>query len=91
MSAFEILMLVCFGVSWPVSIIKSYRSRTTKGKSLLFMCLILLGYLAGVTHKLLYSNDFVLVLYIVNALMVAADILLYFRNRAIMRQKERII
>ena len=41
---FEIIMIVCFGFSWPVNVIKSYRARTTKGKSLAFLLLISIGY-----------------------------------------------
>ena len=50
---FETLMIVCFGVSWPASIAKSYRARTTQGKSLLFLCLLALGYICGITAKLI--------------------------------------
>lgn len=81
MSPFEIIMLVCFGVSWPVSIYKSWTSRSTKGKSLLFMILILIGYVGGILHKIFYSPDIVMVLYVLNLLMVGIDCALYFRNR----------
>ena len=80
MSVFEIIMLVCFGAAWPVSIWKSYTSRQTGGKSLGFLIIILVGYVAGIVHKLLHSNDAVIYLYILNALMVSVDIGLYFRN-----------
>ena len=80
-SFFEIAMLVCFGVSWPVSIRRSLVSRSTGGKSLLFMILIIIGYIAGVIHKLLYSRDIVTVLYALNACMVSVDMCIYFRNR----------
>ena len=49
----EIIMVVSFGISWPINVIKSYRSRTTKGQSLAFLLLILFGYIAGITSKLL--------------------------------------
>ena len=49
----EIVMLLCFGASWPMNVIKSWKARTTKGKSLAFVCLILLGYVAGITAKLI--------------------------------------
>jgi len=80
MSYFEIAMLLCFGAAWPVSIHRSYVSRTTAGKSVVFLFIVLTGYLAGITHKLLYSNDFVIWFYIVNAGLVMVDILVYFRN-----------
>ena len=85
MSIFEALMLIAFGSAWPMSIIKSYRSRTAKGKSLHFMIIIGLGYVAGITHKLLYSRDIVIIFYFLNILMVITDIILYFRNRIIDR------
>ncbi|MDD4796893.1 MAG: hypothetical protein PHO66_03895 [Eubacteriales bacterium] len=81
MSPFEILMLVCFGISWPVSIYKSWTSRSTKGKSLLFMMLIFIGYIGGIVHKIFYAPDVVVVLYALNLVMVGADCILYFRNR----------
>ena len=49
----EITMLLCFGASWPMNVIKSWRARTAKGKSLAFLCLIEIGYVAGVASKLL--------------------------------------
>ncbi|HLD29353.1 MAG TPA: hypothetical protein VJC03_03345 [bacterium] len=85
MSIFEISMLVCFGTAWPVSIYKSWRSRKTSGKSVLFLYVILLGYCAGIIHKFLYSFDRVLWLYILNAGMVFADIVLFYRNRRLER------
>ena len=81
MSVFEITMLVCFGAAWPVSIYKSLKSRQVAGKSLPFLVIVLVGYGAGVLHKLLYHYDAVIFLYLLNALMVAFDIFLYLRNR----------
>ena len=85
MSVFEIAMLVCFGFAWPASIWKSWTSRNNSGKSLQFLCIVLVGYAAGITHKLLYSFDAVIVLYAVNALMVTTDIALWFRNGRLMK------
>lgn len=48
----EVLMVVSFGASWPFNVIKSYKARTTKGKSLLFLCLIFFGYIVGIASKL---------------------------------------
>ena len=79
MSLFEMLMLVCFGVSWPVSIYKSVKTRVVAGKSPLFMGIVMLGYAAGITHKLLYSRDWVIILYCLNLLLVGTDLVLYFR------------
>lgn len=81
MSHFEILMLICFGAAWPFSIYRSWVSRSTRGKSLLFMIIVMCGYLAGILHKLFFNYDIVIYLYALNLLMVAADVLLYLRNR----------
>lgn len=84
----EITMIISFGASWPLNVIKSYKARTAKGKSLPFLCLILFGYIAGITSKLvneaymaqITENWYVLFFYILNFIMVAIDLLLYFRN-----------
>jgi len=91
MSFYEIGMLVCFGAAWPLNIYKSYKSRTAAGKSILFQYAILLGYICGIIHKLLYSRDVVLYLYILNFVMVAADTVLYFRNKRLDRQRETTV
>lgn len=79
MSVFEILMLACFGASWPISIYKSLKTRVVAGKSPLFMGIVMLGYAAGITHKILHARDWVIALYALNLLLVAADLALYFR------------
>ena len=79
----EIIMIVSFGASWPLNVMKSYKARTTKGKSLAFLCLIFFGYIAGIASKLTnvgYSKWYVLVFYVLNLLMVGADLCLYYRN-----------
>jgi hypothetical protein len=82
-SIFELMMLICFGVSWPISVLKSIRTKSTAGKSLLFMIIILIGYVFGILHKILYSFDFVIYAYIFNFIMVSIDIILYFYNRSL--------
>lgn len=77
MSIFEVLMLVCFGLSWPISIIKVLRTKAVAGKSPLFLGIVIAGYACGIVHKALYSLDWVIVLYVVNLLMVTADLVLY--------------
>jgi len=81
MSIFEIIMLLCFGAAWPFAIHKSYTSQSIEGKSLVFLFIVLLGYTAGILHKLFYNYDFVIYLYILNMGMVSVDIVLYLRNR----------
>ena len=82
-------MIVSFGASWPMNVIKSYKSRTTKGKSLAFLLLIFFGYIAGIASKLMneaYMASFsekwyVLFFYFLNLCMVGVDLALYIRNR----------
>jgi hypothetical protein len=83
MSIFEIIMLLCFGAAWPFSIYKSYVSRKNSGKSVIFLFIVFVGYVAGILHKIFYSLDFVIYLYILNGLMVIADIAIYYRNSVI--------
>lgn len=82
-SIFEIIMLVCFGFSWPFAIIKTVRVKNPTGKSYLFMSLIIIGYIAGCIHKILYSRDFVFWLYLLNTLLVASDLVLclYYQQK----------
>lgn len=80
MSIFELFMLFCFGAAWPASIYRSYVSKSVKGKSLLFMIVISFGYVFGITHKLVFNLDFVIIFYAINLLMVLTDIGLYFKN-----------
>ena len=90
----EVIMIICFGASWPFNVIKSYKARTAKGKSLWFLCLIIFGYIAGIASKFLneaYMADFstkwyVLFFYFLNLIMVTADLILYFRNRKLDRR-----
>lgn len=87
MSLLEMTMLICFGAAWPLSIYKSYTSKSTAGKSVFFLIIIMVGYVAGILNKLLYNYDFVIYLYILNLCMVIIDTLLYFRNsKAIKKQ-----
>ena len=90
----EIGMLVAFGFSWPFNILKSWRSRTAKGKSVLFEFIVIFGYLVGLLGKYIsytrtgvwaYSVWF----YLADIAMVAIDIVLYFRNTALDRAGER--
>lgn len=80
-SYYEILMLICFGVSWPVALMKTYTTKSVKGKSFLFLFLILLGYVFGVIHKFLYSLDYVIWLYVFNGVLVFADMALWFKYK----------
>ncbi len=85
MSVFEGIMMFCFGFSWPFSILKTWKSKSSGSKSYLFMWLVIIGYAAGIVHKYLYSWDWVVALYAVNAAMVFADCCLccYFDYRTL--------
>ena len=93
----EIIMIVSFGASWPLNVIKSYKARTTKGKSLAFLCLIFFGYIAGISSKLInpvYMASFstkwyVLFFYVLNFIMVGADLLMYARNYKLDKESEK--
>lgn len=87
MSIFEMGMLLCFGAAWPLNIYKSLKSRTAAGRSILFQWAIIIGYICGIIHKILYSNNIVLYLYILNLLMVSFDTVLYFRNKKLDQQR----
>ncbi|HAJ79733.1 MAG TPA: hypothetical protein DCO75_08165 [Fibrobacteres bacterium] len=78
MSIFETGMLICFGVSWPVSILKTIKTKQVAGKSPLFLIIICAGYICGIIHKALFSNDWVIILYIINLFLVSIDCFLYF-------------
>lgn len=94
-SFLEMLMLICFGVSWPINIAKAWRARSTKGISVLFYCLILLGYLVGIAAKLALISYhaptpwyvtvhwYVMFFYVLNTTMVAVGVAIWFRNRAL--------
>ena len=81
---FEFLMILCFGLSWPISVIRSYKSRSTKGKSIIFNYFIAFGYICGIISKNLFHNyNLAYYFYFPNLIMVTIDILLYYRNRKI--------
>ena len=86
----EALMILCFGLSWPISIRKSWTSRTAKGKSLFFEIFLLIF---GIARKvILFSNavangqseGFLFYLswffYVLNFIEISIDVSLYFRN-----------
>ena len=93
----ETIMIVSFGASWPMNVIRSYKVRTAKGKSVAFLLLILFGYIAGITGKLInpaYMAQFsekwyVLFFYCLNFVMVSVDLALYFRNRKLDKLAEK--
>lgn len=87
MSIFEIIMLICFGAAWPFSIYRSYKSKSVKGKSFVFLSIVFIGYIAGILHKIFYDFNNVIYLYILNMMMVGIDMLLFLRNRRLVETK----
>ena len=86
----EIIMIVSFGASWPLNVMKSLKAKTTKGKSLPFLCLILFGYVAGIISKLVSPSFkwYVLFFYCLNFVMVALDLVIYVRNYRLDKKAE---
>lgn len=84
----ECVMLICFGFSWPVSVMKNYKAATAESMSLNFILLIIFGYIAGIGAKI-YSHriNYVLVVYILNLVMVSLNLLVYFRNKRLDKAK----
>ena len=86
-SLLEAVMMLCFGLSWPINVIKAYKARTAKGTSLPFILLITFGYLAGITAKMVSGQiNYVLAVYLFNLAVVALNIAVYFRNIALDRK-----
>ncbi len=78
----ETLMIVLFGVAWPMNLYRAIRSRTAKGKSILFDCFALSGYICGVVSKILFQNfNLSFYFYFPNIIMVTTDIIIYYRNK----------
>ena len=98
---FEALMILCFGLSWPISIRKSWVSRTAKGKSLFFEIFLLIGYIFGIARKaIIFSQSmaagaqesFLFYLgwffYVLNFVEISIDVALYFRNVKLDKARE---
>jgi hypothetical protein len=84
----EMLMLVLFGLSWPFNIAKSLKSRTAKGKSILFEVLVIVGYSCGLAGKFIGGNvTYVVIFYFIDLAMVFTDALLTLRNMRLDRAK----
>ena len=78
-----IIMLVCFGLSWPISLIKTIKAHTAKKMSFRFTLLIILGYLAGISAKLMSRTiNYVCVIYIINLVVVCMNLVVYFVNKS---------
>ena len=86
---FEASMLVCFGFSWPLNVMKAYKARTAKGTSLPFIILIITGYIAGITAKIINKQfNYVLAVYFLNLAIVMTNVFVYIRNKALDKKAE---
>ncbi len=90
--ALEAVMLICFGCSWPINLIKNYKCRSAKAMSLPFILLLITGYVAGIIAKILggitIHNAYVFAVYLLNLTMVTANLFVYFRNRGLDKKEE---
>lgn len=81
-SVLETAMLVCFGLSWPINLVKSIRAKTAKATSLKFLLLIIFGYCCGIAAKFVsHQINYVLIAYLLNLAVVSANLVVYFINR----------
>ncbi len=85
----ESTMLICFGLSWPMNLAKNIKARSARNMSLQFILLIITGYVAGISAKI-YNHRFnyVLVVYLLNLVVVSANVVVYFINRRYDRQMQ---
>lgn len=87
----ESIMLICFGISWPLSVYKNIKAHSAKGMSLSFNLMIVAGYIAGISAKIFVGAfNYVLAIYIINLIAVSANIVVYFINRSYDRQNEQL-
>ena len=81
-SVFETLMLICFGLSWPLNLVKSIKAKTAKATSLKFLILIFVGYICGIVAKFISGSiNYVLIVYFLNLAVVGANLVVYFINK----------
>ncbi|MBQ8526545.1 MAG: hypothetical protein IJ460_07515 [Clostridia bacterium] len=87
----ETVMLICFGISWPMSVYKNIRARTAESMSLGFILMITTGYIAGISAKLAaHRYNYVLAVYIINLIMVSANLVVYFINKGYDRKRSEL-
>lgn len=78
----ESCMLLCFGISWPISLMKNIKAHSAKNMSLHFILLIFAGYIAGISAKLIsHTINYVLAIYLLNVVVVSLNIFVYFKNK----------
>ncbi|EKE04238.1 MAG: hypothetical protein ACD_20C00095G0017 [uncultured bacterium] len=82
MSIYEAGMLICFGASWPFAVAKTYKTKNVTGQSRHFLILIIIGYLFGIIHKIIFNLDLVIFLYAFNLLLVSTDLFLHYKYKS---------
>ena len=97
---FEAVMVISFGVSWPMNIIRAYKAKTAKGTSIIFLGLVEFGYISSIIWKLLtgdmqalFGGDFTkygCFFYLLNAIMIFIAILIYFKNKTLDRMEDKL-
>ena len=88
---FETVMLVCFGLSWPINVVKAYKSQTAKGTSLPFIILIITGYVAGIIAKVIAGQtNYVLIVYVINLMIVLLNVAVYARNYQLDKKNQTV-
>ena len=86
----EAIMMICFGLSWPMALVKNIRAKSAKGMSLPFILLIISGYVAGTIAKIISDNiTYVLIVYLLNLTIVTMNLMVYFYNRRLDRKNEQ--
>ena len=88
MGIWEALMMAAFGFSWPMQIMKTYKTKNPSGKSLMFLFLIFGGYAAGIVHKLTVHYNWVFWIYLLNLLMVGTDLALTLYYKQLLAVKK---
>ncbi len=85
----ESTMLICFGLSWPMNLAKNIKAKSAKNMSLQFILLIITGYIAGISAKIYNQRfNYVLAVYLLNLIIVSANVAVYFINRRYDRQAQ---
>ena len=82
-SIFELFFFLFIACAWPISTARMLRNKSTKGKSLIFSSVLLLGYVFGISHKFIYDPDWVLAVYFLNVFLIFLDtmVFLYIRSK----------
>lgn len=85
----EAIMLACFGLSWPISLYKNIKQKSAKGMNIYFTLLIIIGYIAGITAKIINGQfNYVFGIYILNLVVVTGNVIVYFINKNLDKKRE---